>query len=357
MRGDALRSTLAEALGTARLTFDACQVPLGVSAFSLSTWRSVNLTAGDVLSALVASGAFPLLWAPLRLGPPTNALCTDFAAFADPAGIEALPSLPESGRLLHIAAGDWNLRRWLLKPPSQLPARLLARWRADGGGIRPEAASGGEQGERGGGTDALAEIEVVSLLLEGHTPVLPWGFQERGIRAMDGARRGLAHALDLPLEPGLEAGHWYGVLCPHHHHPRSLPPSRLPLHSSPGLSPLPRYRTPRCTRSSSLSLPCPAAPIPCAMLAPPSLTYPLPLTPTLCTQRQGLCGASATLDAVRAAAAAAAADAASPSRGRCPRFPPWRCCSFARLCVKNKTPEQWQGVRELGPRQRALGSS
>ena len=57
---DTLRCTLAQALGTARLRFDACQVPLGVSAFSLSSWSSVSLTEGDVLSALGASGAFPV---------------------------------------------------------------------------------------------------------------------------------------------------------------------------------------------------------------------------------------------------------------------------------------------------------
>ena len=57
---DTLRCTLAQALGTARLRFDACQIPLGVSAFSLSSWSSVSLTEGDVLSALGASGAFPV---------------------------------------------------------------------------------------------------------------------------------------------------------------------------------------------------------------------------------------------------------------------------------------------------------
>jgi len=36
-------------------------------------------------------------------------------------GVEALPSLPQSGRLLHIAAADWNRRSWLLTPPSRLP--------------------------------------------------------------------------------------------------------------------------------------------------------------------------------------------------------------------------------------------
>jgi hypothetical protein len=212
---DTLRCTLAQALGTARLPFDACQIPLGVSAFSLSSWSSVSLTEGDVLSALGASGAFPVqilksqssivavyskytraltlriccphqgLWAPLRLGPPTYALCTDVAAIVDPAGIAALPALPPSGRLLHIAAADWNLRRWLLIPPSKLPKRLLACWRKDGGGSSEDAqlaaARGG--GESGMGVEGQGggAIEVVSVVLEGHTPVLPWGFQERGI--------------------------------------------------------------------------------------------------------------------------------------------------------------------------------
>ena len=57
---DTLRCTLAQAIGTAQLAFDTCQIPLGVSAFSLSSWSSVSLTEGDLLSAIGASGAFPV---------------------------------------------------------------------------------------------------------------------------------------------------------------------------------------------------------------------------------------------------------------------------------------------------------
>jgi hypothetical protein len=137
--------------------------------------------------ALTFEKLYQGLWAPLRLGPPTYALCTDVAAIADPAGIAALPALPPSGRLLHIAAADWNLRRWLLITPSELPERLLARWRkevAAGGGSSEDAQLAAAPGGGGSGMGVEGEgggtIEVVSVLLEGHTPVLPWGFQERG---------------------------------------------------------------------------------------------------------------------------------------------------------------------------------
>jgi hypothetical protein len=42
-------------------------IPFGCSAFYLTAWRSVNLTCGDLARACAASGAFPAIWAPLRV--------------------------------------------------------------------------------------------------------------------------------------------------------------------------------------------------------------------------------------------------------------------------------------------------
>ena len=264
-----MRSTLKILFNHDALSFESCRIPLAVSAFSLRSFTSVNLCQGDVFQALLASGAFPLLWAPMALGPPKQDVCTDIAALADAAGIEALPSLPPSGRLLHIGSQDWNIRSLLLKPPSRLPTRLLTCWqgcehldsggaeeklvgvrrariaKGEGGGL--QGGSDGKDGAvcdiRGGGEVAAAHeleenhgqcsppilgaagrdacrgrgekqeesyqrIEVVSVLLKGHTRVLPWGFQRRGSAALESARSGLLLQLDSPLEPGLEPGHW-----------------------------------------------------------------------------------------------------------------------------------------------------
>ena len=97
------------------------------------------------------------------------------------------------------AGADWNLRRWLVRPPSS--------FRSSAAG----AASSGEGGEElvtaapnNGLPSSSVPIpsEVVSLLLVGHTRAVPFppGFAARGRRAFDGARAGVARALDCPLE-------------------------------------------------------------------------------------------------------------------------------------------------------------
>ena len=42
-------------------------IPFGCTAFDLTAWRSVNLTRGDLAHTCAASGAFPVIWAPLRV--------------------------------------------------------------------------------------------------------------------------------------------------------------------------------------------------------------------------------------------------------------------------------------------------
>ena len=51
--------------GTTRV--DDRAIPFGCTAFDLTAWRSVNLTRGDLAHTCAASGAFPVIWAPLRV--------------------------------------------------------------------------------------------------------------------------------------------------------------------------------------------------------------------------------------------------------------------------------------------------
>ena len=228
LAGDAVVRAM-RALWGARARADDCAAPWAASAFDVRACRSVVVARGDLAAACQASGAFPLVFAPRRVAaadldddegrpllsaadgdardsgtaPPRDPeaptrLLTDLAALTDPAGVRALrlapaPSsaAPAPARVLQIAGADWNLRRWLVTPPSRLPRRVIV--------------AGGDAG-----------AEVVSLVLEGQCRVLPWppGMGARARIALDGARAGVIARLDEPLERGAEKGHWVCVVRP-----------------------------------------------------------------------------------------------------------------------------------------------
>mmetsp|Transcript_26626 Transcript_26626/g.91648 ORF Transcript_26626/g.91648 Transcript_26626/m.91648 type:complete len:351 (+) Transcript_26626:162-1214(+) len=185
--GQAIISHLGNAWG--RRTIEAMAIPFGASAFDIWAFKSVNLVRGDVGVACQASGSFPGLFAPQRVsaesigGGDGFRLLTDCAFFTDASGVAGLRRL-ESRRLLQICGADWNLRSWLVRPPSTLP-------------------------------EQHADTEVVSLVLQGQTRVLPspW-FRDRTQAAFRGARDGVSLMLDVPLQRGAERGHFICVVQP-----------------------------------------------------------------------------------------------------------------------------------------------
>jgi len=134
-----------------------CPTPVGVSAFDLASRRLVAIGGDqDLAAAVVASSCVPLLFAPQRLA--GGRLVTDLAFFLDAGGARALPSAPESGRVLSVCCDDWNLRR-------------LSR--VDG---------------------------AVTLSLRHIARVAPWAVATLGDRALREARLATRAACDRPLE-------------------------------------------------------------------------------------------------------------------------------------------------------------
>ena len=179
--GSKTRRTLARSLGAN--TFADLRIDCAASAFRLDRLRLERLDSGDCAAAVVASCAVPGLFAPQRL---PSGLYADFAVLLDPCGEFALPSLPPSGRLLSLVAGDWNPRCWAEASPSRLPGRL--------------------------GGDAV----VVSLRVSGVSRVWPWAIRRLGARAHREAYLAVSAALDRPLGAGRE---------PRHHRVEAVPPS------------------------------------------------------------------------------------------------------------------------------------
>ena len=107
LHGSKTRRTLARSLGAN--TFADLQIDFAASAFRLCRLRLERLDSGDCAAAVVASCAVPGLFAPQRL---PSGWYADFAVLLDPCGDFSLPSLPPSGRLLSLVAGDWNPRCW-----------------------------------------------------------------------------------------------------------------------------------------------------------------------------------------------------------------------------------------------------
>ena len=171
--GSTTRRTLARSLGAN--TFADLRIDCAASAFRLDRLRLERLDSGDCAAAVVASCAVPGLFAPQRL---PSGLYADFAVLLDPCGEFALPSLPPSGRLLSLVAGDWNPRCWAEATPSRLPGRL--------------------------GGDAV----VVSLRVSGVSRVWPWAIRRLGARAHREAYLAVSAALDRPLGAGREPRHF-----------------------------------------------------------------------------------------------------------------------------------------------------
>ena len=179
--GSKTRQTLARSLGAN--TFADLRIDFAASAFRLSRLRLERLDSGDCAAAVVASCAVPGLFAPQRL---PSGWYADFAVLLDPCGEFALPSLPPSGRLLSLVAGDWNPRWWAEATPSRLPGRL--------------------------GGDAV----VVSVRVSGVSRVWPWAIRRLGARAHREAYLAVSAALDRPLGAGRE---------PRHHRVEAVPPA------------------------------------------------------------------------------------------------------------------------------------
>ena len=179
--GARTKRALSENLGAN--DFADLRIDFAASAFRLDRLRLERLDSGDCAAAVVASCAVPGLFAPQRL---PSGWYADFAVLLDPCGDFSLPSLPPSGRLLSLVAGDWNPRCWAEATPSRLPGRL--------------------------GGDAV----VVSLRVSGVSRVWPWAIRRLGARAHREAYLAVSAALDRPLGAGRE---------PRHHRVEAVPPA------------------------------------------------------------------------------------------------------------------------------------
>ena len=115
LRGELFRRRLERLLPAG--SFDACRVPLSVSAFDIGARRTVVLEAGDLASALVASCAFPGLLQPVRRD---GRLLSD-GGIADRPGLAGLRAQPDGeATLYHCLASrsPWRRRRSpVLAPP------------------------------------------------------------------------------------------------------------------------------------------------------------------------------------------------------------------------------------------------
>ena len=171
--GAKTKRALSENLGAK--DFSDLRIDFAASAFRLDRLRLERLASGDCAAAVVASCAVPGLFAPQRL---PRGWYADFAVLLDPCGDFALSSLPPSGRLLSLVAGDWNPRCWAEASPSLLPGRL--------------------------GGDAV----VVSLRVSGVSRVWPWAIRRLGTRAHREAYLAVREALDRPLGAGREPRHF-----------------------------------------------------------------------------------------------------------------------------------------------------
>jgi NTE family protein len=140
-------------------SFDECRVPLAVSVFDVGALRTTVLDAGELVPAMHASCAVPLLFQPVRIG---RRLYLD-------GGILDRPGLLGAGAAERVLFHHLTSRSpWRTRPP-QPPQRAL--------------------------------MQVVAV------PELPTPdpfHLERGAQAMEAAARGLRLALSLPIEEGAD---------------------------------------------------------------------------------------------------------------------------------------------------------
>ena len=107
LRGDLFRRRLERLMPAG--TFDACRVPLSVSAFDVGARRTVVLDAGDLASALVASCAFPGLLHPVRR---EGRLLSD-GGIADRPGLAGLRAQPAGESTFYhclVSRSPWRRR-------------------------------------------------------------------------------------------------------------------------------------------------------------------------------------------------------------------------------------------------------
>jgi NTE family protein len=138
-------------------SFDECRVPLAVSVFDVGAMRTTVLDAGELVPAMHASCAVPLLFQPVRIG---RRLYLD-------GGIFDRPGLLGAGAAERVLFHHLTSRSpWRTRPP-QPP------WRA--------------------------RMQVVAVpRLPSPTPFR----LERGVEAMEAAACGLRLALSLPVDDG-----------------------------------------------------------------------------------------------------------------------------------------------------------
>ena len=166
------------------LLIEALPTAFGTTAFNLDSRESVKLLSGDLARACQASGSFPGVFAPIYH---QGSRLWDLAGYYDPAGVEGLPEVAFRGthRLLQVVNGDWNLKRFIVKKPSDIAS--------------------------------VNCTEVVSVVMQNHTKVVPllWpGWSTRAHRAFHEAKFSVDAALDKPLTPGSEPGHFLCLVEP-----------------------------------------------------------------------------------------------------------------------------------------------
>ncbi|CAM9400811.1 unnamed protein product [Ectocarpus sp. 4 AP-2014] len=158
--------------------FDQGRIPLAVSAFDVSRLTTRTLDEGCIAQALRATCTFPGLFAPVWHD---RGVLVD-GGVRDTTGMWCVPEeRQDCRRILNVTFGSRN-GRGVCVPPSSFPTASNPRPAPDG-------------------------MEIVSLPLAGLPRPHPFAM-ERGVDAMEAARKQVAAAIGEPLLKGHGRSHW-----------------------------------------------------------------------------------------------------------------------------------------------------
>jgi hypothetical protein len=172
-----------------QLRLQDADIPVAVSGFDLQTVQGKLLSRGSMARAARASACFPFLFQPVGWVDGTeNYLLVD-GGIQDVSGLEGLAALPP----LHLDDDDDDGQ------PSRRSRRIVNLVVGSFLGNAPPGPSNMP--------DGVHASEVLSISIQNLPQCGPWAM-ENGPLAVEGARRAMKEALDLPVYLGKEEGHY-----------------------------------------------------------------------------------------------------------------------------------------------------